>query len=493
MEHNYLALDLGAESGRAIHGTLCAGKLSLTETHRFPSGYIDILGHYYWDIARIFDELKKGIEITRISKQLNFESIGIDTWGVDFGILAGDGYLAGLPFSYRDHHTDNAITEFEQKVMPRKELYLKTGLQLMQCNTIFQLFALRQAQSPQLSIATDLLFMPDLLNYFFTGVKKAEFTIASTSQLMNLHNRKWNSDLFKAIGIPEKWMQEIVQPGEIIGNISPSIAHKAGILPIPVVAVPSHDSQSAIAAIPAKGNNWAYLSSGTWSVMGIEVDKPIIDEVSEHYGFTNEGGVEGTFCFMKNLNGLWLLQECKKIWDLTHKYSYNDLTTMASEVENLGIYIDTNTPEFYNPTNMQDAIADYCEKTGQKIPENHAQFTRCIFNNLALKYLQTLNQIREISGKTIDELHVIGGGSKNELLCQLTANSLRIPVIAGPAEATAMGNLLYQAKGFGHVVSIAEIRNIVCNSFETITYYPQESEKWKICFEKYTDILKSYS
>lgn len=485
MTHNYLALDLGAESGRTIHGSLSNGRLMLTETHRFPNGYSDINGRYFWNVAKLFEELKKGLETTKVNNKLDFESIGIDTWGVDFGLLANDGTLVGLPFSYRDHHTDNAIAEFDQLVMARKELYLKTGLQLIQFNTIFQLFALKQAQSPYLAIANHLLFMPDLLNYFFTGIKKAEYTIASTSQLLNLHTRNWHAELFDAVGVNKNLVQSIIFPGEVVGNISTAIAKQIGISQIPVVAVPSHDTQSAIAAIPAEGNNWAYLSSGTWSAMGIEVDKPIINELSAKYNFTNEGGVEGMYCFMKNIGGLWLLQECKKLWDPTNHYTYERLTQMACEVENLDIFINTDAPEFYNPTNMHDAIVNYCKKTKQNVPENHAQITRCILNSLALKYLQTFNQIKEVSGKTIDTLHIIGGGSQNALLCQLTANALGIKVIAGPTEATAMGNLLYQAKGLGHVSSIIEIRAIVRNSIKTVSYLPQQTEQWQLNYKQF--------
>jgi rhamnulokinase len=487
--HSYLALDLGAESGRAIHGSLIDGKLIMQETHRFPNAFVEIHGHYYWDTARLFDELKKSLEITR-AKRLNFESIGIDTWGVDFGLLASDGSMVGMPYSYRDHQTDNAIENFAAKVMSKKDLYLKTGLQLMQFNTIFQLYAMQQSRAPQFNKAVDLLFMPDLLNYLFTGIKKSEFTIASTSQLLNPYSKKWDASLFEALKIPLEWMQTIVEPGEIIGKIDTNIAKKAGIDQIPVVAVPSHDTQSAIAAIPAKGDNWAYLSSGTWSLMGVEVDHPIINEQSAEMEFTNEGGADGKYCFMKNLCGLWLLQECKKNWDMEKCYDYSQLTSMAAQVDKQEIFIDTDDPDFYNPSSMPMAIANFCKKTGQPIPSSIASTARCIFDSLTLKYLYTFNQIQKLSPKKIDTLHIIGGGSKNTLLCQLTSNALNIPVVAGPSEATALGNLLYQAKGLGHVKSLAEIRQISKNSVDTIEYKPQEHEKWKGLYEKYIKIIK---
>jgi rhamnulokinase len=487
--HNYLAFDLGAESGRAIHGSLTNGKLQLTEVGRFPNGCLNIRGRYHWDIFRIFDEMKKSLENCVVSKKLTIESLAIDTWGVDFGLLAKDGSLLSMPFTYRDHQTDGMVDKFDHEVMTRAELYKRTGIQLMQFNTIFQLYAMRREKSPLLGIATDLLFTPDLLNYLFTGVKKSEFTIATTSQLLNPLKREWDNVLFEAIGIASDIMHSILYPGTIVGNIDNAISNHLVLKDIPLIAVASHDTASAIAAIPADDKPWAFLSSGTWSLMGIEVDQPIINKRSAELDFSNEGGVEGKYSFMKNLGGLLLLQQCKKSWDATHCYSYEQLTKMAEGITPFKTFVDTDAPEFYNPDDMPKAIIDYCKKSKQSVPANHAEFTRCIFDSLAMKYRSIMNQLNEFSLKSIEKLFVIGGGAKNKLLCQSTANALGIPVITGTSEATAVGNIMLQAKALGHVSSLDEIRTISRNSFESESFVPQDREIWDKEFERYLKIV----
>ena len=488
-QHNYLAFDLGAESGRAIHGSLLNGKLYLTEVNRFPNVCYNIRGRYHWNIFSIFEELKKSLEICSVAKKLAFESIAIDTWGVDFGLLDKDGTLLSMPYAYRDHQTDGMIDKFAQKVMSKKKLYLLTGIQLMQFNTIFQLYAMVENKSPLMEITADLLFTPDLLNYLFTGVLKSEFTIASTSQLLDPFAREWSELLFGAIGIEKDIMHPVILPGTIVGPVNDDICQQAGISSIPLIAIASHDTASAIAAVPSEGNNWAYLSSGTWSLMGIEVDQPIINENSAEKEFTNEGGVEGKYNFLKNISGLWLLQQCKKAWDAEHNYTYEQLTAMAEKAEPFSILIDTDAPEFYNPASMPEAIANYCKKTKQPIPANHAAFVRCIFDSLAMKYRFVLDQLNSFADPSIEKLFVIGGGAKNKLLCQLTANALGIPVITGPSEATAIGNILLQAKALGHVSSLSEIRTISRNSFESESFMPQNVAKWNGEFERYLTII----
>jgi rhamnulokinase len=490
-QHNYLAFDLGAESGRAIHGSLNEGKLHLTEVNRFPNVCHNIRGRYHWDIFRIFEELKKSLEICSTVKKLPFESIAIDTWGVDFGLLAKDGTLLSMPYAYRDHQTDGMIDQFAKSVMPKKQLYQLTGIQLMQFNTIFQLYAMHENKSPLLDIASDLLFTPDLLNYLFTGVKKSEFSIASTSQLLNPFARDWDATLFDSIGVSKAMMPDIILPGTIVGTLNDDICSQAGLSSIPLIAIASHDTASAIAAVPAEGKSWAYLSSGTWSLMGIEVDQPIINAESAEKEFTNEGGVEGKYNFLKNISGLWLLQQCKKAWDANHNYTYEQLTKMADEVRPFNILIDTDAPEFYNPANMPEAIASYCKKTNQKIPANHAEFVRCIFDSLAMKYRFVLEQLNSFANPAIDKLFVIGGGAKNKLLCQLTANALGIPVVTGPTEATAVGNIMVQAKALGHVSSLNEIRSISRNSFESESFIPKDTTKWNEEYAKYLEIIQS--
>lgn len=488
--HNYLAFDLGAESGRAIHGSFSEGILHLTEINRFPNICMNIRGHYHWDIFRLFEELKNSLEICTLSKKLNVESMAIDTWGVDFGLLAKDGSLLSMPYAYRDHQTDGIIDEFIKEVMPKKNLYLKTGIQLMQFNTIFQLYAMRKNKSPLLGIATDLLFTPDLLNYFFTGRMKSEFTMATTSQLLNPLSRDWDQKLFDAIGIARDIVHSIIYPGTIVGQIDKEICSKAGIQQIPLIAVASHDTASAIAAVPAKNENWAYLSSGTWSLMGIETDQPIINKASADNEFTNEGGADGKYCFLKNLCGLWLLQQSKKSWDVKDCLTYDQLTQMAEKAEPFKILIDTDTPDFYNPPDMPEAITSYCINTKQPIPTNIDEFVRCIFESLALKYRQVLDQLNKFSPNPVEVLYVIGGGAKNKTLCQYTANALGIPVITGPSEATAIGNIMMQAKALGHVSSLSEIRSIVGKSFKSENYLPKDTEMWDKMYGKYLDITK---
>jgi len=334
-----------------------------------------------------------------------------------------------------------------------------------------------------------LLFTPDLLNYLFTGVKKSEFSIASTSQLLNPFARDWDAMLFDSIGVSEAMMRNVILPGTIVGTVNDDICSQVGLSSIPLIAIASHDTASAIAAVPAEGKSWAYLSSGTWSLMGIEVDQPIINEDSAEKEFTNEGGVEGKYNFLKNICGLWLLQQCKKAWDASHNYTYEQLTKMAEEVKPFNILIDTDSPEFYNPANMPEAIANYCKKTSQKIPANHAEFVRCIFDSLAMKYRFVLEQLNNFANPAIEKLFVIGGGAKNKLLCQLTANALGIPVVTGPAEATAVGNIMVQAKALGHISSLNEIREISRNSFESESFMPKDTDKWNEEYAKYLGII----
>ena len=466
----FIAFDLGATSGRAIAGTLAGSKIEMEEISRFSNGIIPVGDHFHWNILGIYNILKNSLKTCAQEGKYKPESIGIDTWGVDFGLLAADGSLLGEPYAYRDPHTNGMMEEYF-KLVPREKVYDLTGIQFMQFNSLFQLFAMKRNGSSLLEAAKDLLFLPDMLNYLFTGVKKAEFTIASTSQMLNPKTMTWANELFDAFGAPVSLMQEIVLPGTIVGKLSDAIAKETGIGKIPVVAVGSHDTASAIAAVPAEGENWAYLSSGTWSLMGIETRKPLVNKETEEMNFTNEGGIEGTFRFLKNITGLWLLEQCRKEWE-HENLSYDRLMDMAKAEETSQSFVDPDAPDFMNPENMVEAISNYCSRTGQKAPETIGQFVRCIFESLALKYKYTLDLLKKVSPHPIEKLHVIGGGSKNAYLCQLTANATGIPVIAGPAEGTAMGNLLVQAMALGHISSLADIRKVVRNSVETQTYLP---------------------
>ena len=490
MNKNYLAFDLGAESGRAIHGSISQGKLTLTEVYRFPNSCINIEGRFHWNIFHLFEELKTGLKIAVDEKKLHFSSIGIDTWGVDFGLFGHDGQLLDLPFAYRDLQTTGMIEKLTSEVISQNDLYLKTGIQLIQFNTIFQLYAMAQQKSPLVTKANDLLFMPDLLNYLFTDVKKSEFTIATTSQLMNPFTRDWDLDLIQSLGVNPAMMQEIVYPGTVIGNIKSEITNGLNLPLTQVVAVASHDTQSAIVAVPAEGKNWAYLSSGTWSLMGIETDKPIVNEKSAAKNYTNEGGAEGKFCFLKNMCGLWILQQCKKAWDDSFRYTYDQFTQMASTAEPFKIFIDTDFEGFYNPADMPKAIVDYCKQTNQPAPSNHAELIRSVLESMALKNKLILNELNTFSTEKIEKLFVIGGGAKNKLLCQFTSDAIGIPVVTGPSEATAVGNILIQAKALGHINSLDEMRTISKNSFESEIFLPNNTELWNKVFDRYCSVIK---
>ncbi len=485
--NNFLAFDLGASSGRAILGTIANHQLKLTEVHRFENRMVEIDHHFYWNIFSIFDELKTGLKKCIQDFGIQPDSIAVDTWGVDFAFLDKDGMIASLPFAYRDHRTDHAMADF-YKIMPKEQLYLKTGIQLMQFNSLFQLFVHQQTKESQYLAGKYLLFMPDALSYLFSGIKKNEFSIASTSQLLKPGQLAYETSLFEAIGVDPSIMQELVLPGTILGTIKPEVQKETGSSEIPVIAVTSHDTASAIVSVPAIGKNWAYISSGTWSLMGIESDRPLISKDIMNLNFTNEGGVEGTTRFLKNIMGMWLLQECRRVWSNKIEYSWSEMVELSKVAQPFKCLIDPDYPAFLNPADMPSAIIDFCIKTGQTPPETHGEFIRCIFESLAMKYRLTLDSIRSVISYPIEMVHIIGGGANNELLCQYSANALGIPVKAGPTEATAIGNILVQAKAMNRLTSLEEIRKMVGNSFETKTFLPEEATLWEVEFEKFRKI-----
>ncbi|MDR1666955.1 MAG: rhamnulokinase [Bacteroidales bacterium] len=486
--HTFIAFDLGATSGRAIVGTLSDGKIMMEEVARFANGMIGVGEHLHWNILGIYDVLKNSLKTYALSGKPAPESIGIDTWGVDFGLLAADGSLLGEPYAYRDLHT-NGIMEEYFKLLPREKVYELTGIQFMQFNSLFQLFAMKRNRSSLLESAKDLLFLPDLLNYLFTGVKKAEFTIASTSQMLNPKTMDWAKELFDIFDAPVSLMQPLVLPGTVTGYLTESVQRETGIGRIPVVAVGAHDTASAIAAVPAEGENWAYLSSGTWSLMGIETKKPLIDKETEKMNFTNEGGIEGTFRFLKNITGMWLLEQCRKEWASEKDYAYGELVEMAKAEKPFTCFVDPDAPDFMNPESMTTAIKGYCQRSNQSVPSSTGGVVRCIFESLALKYRYTLEQLQRVSPHPIEKLHVIGGGAKNAYLCQMTANAIRMPVVAGPAEGTAMGNLLVQAMALGYLKSLSDIRQVVRNSVETQDFYPQDAGEWDQAYLRYKNVI----
>lgn len=488
--YHFFTFDLGATSGRSILATLADGKLQLEELTRFPNKIIQVQGKYYWDIFALFEELKNGLKVVA-ARQLKIDAIGIDTWGVDFVYLGNDGSILSQPRSYRDPYTEGAPEAYFEK-LSREEVYDLTGIQIMNFNSIFQLYAAKKENSSALAAAKDILFMPDALSYMLTGKKVCEYTIASTSQLLNLRKKEFEPKLFDVIGINPSLMQNIVMPGEIVGNILESVAQECGLdTNIPVIAIAGHDTGSAVAATPAKNKNFAYLSSGTWSLMGIETEEPIISKETYDLNFTNEGGVDGTTRFLKNITGMWLLEQCRKEWNMNGRlYTYPQIVEMSNSVEGFQSMIDPDDVRFANPASMTRAIAAYCQESGQNIPANDAEFVRCIFDSLALKYRYVLECLQKLSPFKIEVLHIIGGGSQNALLNQATANSIGMPVIAGPAEATAIGNAMIQAKGLGVIGSLTEMRQLIADSFDTKVFLPQDSEEWNKAYNRFVTYLK---
>jgi rhamnulokinase len=482
--HHFLAFDIGATSGRSILASLQNGKIELRELTRFPNKIIRIGGKYYWNIYSLFEELKNGLKAAA-AEGILLDSIGIDTWGVDFVYLAEDGSFAGLPRSYRDPYT-NGVPEAYFTKLSKREVYDLTGIQIMNFNSIFQLYAAKRESSSALKAAKGILFMPDALSYLLTGKTVCEYTIASTSQLLNPHTKEFEPKLFEVMGLSPSLVQRLVMPGERIGNLSADIRDECKVPEIPVVAVAGHDTGSAVAAVPATDERFAYLSSGTWSLMGIEVKEPLINEQTCELNFTNEGGVDGTTRFLKNITGMWLLEQCRKEWEAAGKqYTYPEIVAMSDSAAAFQSLVDPDHASFANPASMTKAIGDYCRASGQAVPERPAELIRCIFESLALKYRFVLNSLQQLAPYPVEKLHVIGGGSQNQLLNQMTANATGIPVVAGPSEATAIGNAMMQAKGLGVVRSLWEMREIIRNSVTPTVYLPQDTSVWEKAYSTF--------
>lgn len=487
-DNQYLAFDFGADSMRGIAGEIKSNKLSIKELHRAPNGMLRLHNRLHWNVYRLYEEILNCIE--KISRDPYYQpaTIGIDTWGVDYGLLNKEGELLNLPFAYRDKRTDGIMEEVFQR-LDKKTIFQLTGIQFLPFNTIYQLYAFKKSGSSLLDKVSGLLFIPDLFNYFLTGEKKSEFSFATTSQLYNPVKEDWDDTLFETLGLNPEWMQSIIQPGKIIGDLSSHLRNKQGLAKTKVITVASHDTGSAVAAVPAQGKDWAYISSGTWSLMGIEATAPIINEKSFQMGFTNEGGVEGTFRILKNIMGLWLLQETRRSWPSSKTYSYDELTQGARDIKPFIALINPDDQGFLSPMDMSKQITDYLIKTNQYVPDNIAGYSRIIMDSLALKYRYTLDQLREVSPTPINRIHVIGGGVKNQHLCQLTANATGLPVIAGPIEATAIGNLMVQACANGVVSSLSEMREIIKSSITLKEYYPESSDQWEEAYERFKKLI----
>ena len=482
---NYIAVDLGAESGRVMLGSISGGKLSLEEMHRFNNGPVEMQGSLRWDFDRLLSEIKTGISQAAKKAGNRVAGIGVDTWGVDFGLLGADGELIEPPYHYRDSRT-NGMMDVAFELMPKRDIYQHTGIQFMQLNSLYQLLAMGLSKSAALPRAKRLLFMADLFSYFLCGRAFGEYTLASTSQMMDMQTGRWSEPIFEKLGLPTAIMPQVVMPGTVIGKLTDEIAEDIGGDRIPVIAVASHDTASAVLGVPASGSNWAYLSSGTWSLMGVELPQAIVNEKTFGHEFTNEGGVENTIRLLKNIMGLWLVQECKRQWQRDGQdMSYGQLAELASKAQPFFGHVDCDCSDFLAPGDMPTRINEHLSKTKQTPTSDKGQMVRMVLESLALKYRRTLEAIEDITGNPVDVLHIVGGGIQNELLCQFTANAIGKKVITGPIEATASGNILMQAIATGQLQGVDEAREIVRHSFELNEYLPQDSAVWAQKYEEY--------
>jgi len=487
----FIALDLGAESGRAIVGKLEDGYLSLEEVHRFPNGGVRVAGSLHWDTLYLFNQMKQGLSKISHEYGQNFASIGVDTWGVDYALLDRDGNLIGNPTCYRDSRTDGMMEE-TFKYLSRQEIYEQTGgVQFMPINTLYQLESMVVNKSAQLVFADTFLMMPDLFNYWLTGRKACEFTNATTTQFYNSLTGDWSRDLLKTLGIPTKIFPEVVLPGTQLGPLLPDIAEEVGLDPLPVVAVATHDTASAAAAVPADDDNYVWISSGTWSLLGGVAAEPIVTPEALQYNFSSYGGAGGGCLPWKNIMGLWLVQECRRIWAKEGEdFSYDDLTRMAAEANPFIAIIDADDVAFLAPDDMPAAICAYCRETGQAVPQSKGEIVRTALEGLALRYRWTAEKLGVLLGKNFTALHMVGGGSQNHLLNQFTADATRLPVIAGPVEATALGNIAVQAIATGHLSSLDEARQVIRRSFAAETYQPvKDGQEWDTAYNKFQKLL----
>ncbi len=494
--HNFLAFDLGAESGRAVLGTLGDGRLELEERHRFPNPTGRMNGHLYWNLLAQWEELKTGLRKSAEahgggSTRASLSGIGVDTWGVDFGLVGADGDVLGNPYHYRDSRTEGVMERTFGRVS-REEIFEHTGVQFMPINSLYQLIAMRDTKPGALDAAQTLLFVPDLFNYLFTGQRKSEFSIATTSQMYDPRKGDWAKEMLEKLGLPTRIFPEIIPSGTVIGPLRRDVAEECNVGRVPVIAPACHDTASAVAAVPAEGDagDWCYISSGTWSLMGVEIDKPIINAKSLAYNYTNEGGVGGTIRFLKNIMGLWLVQECRRQWVReNHDHSYAELTQMAARAKPFSVVIDPDYKPFLSPGEMPAKIERFCRDTKQRCPTTRGEFVRTCLEGLALTYRKTLEGLEDVLGRRIARIHVVGGGSQNELLNQMTADACEREVVAGPVEATAAGNVLVQAMATSDVKSLADARAVVRASFDVKRYEPQQPKQWAEAYTRYREVL----
>jgi rhamnulokinase len=474
----FLAIDLGASSGRVLAGLLEGQTLQLSEVHRFSHAPVSVNGRLFWRTFDLWSNVLHGLREAHRKLGDDVVSVGVDAWGVDFGLLDCHGELLAAPIAYRDARTQG---EFERTfaVVPREEIFAATGVQFMEINTLYQLRAIQRLGSPPLDRASRLLMISDLFHWMLTGVPANELTIASTTQLYDPQAQAWSDDLIARLELPRQLFGPLIAPGTSLGPLLPEIVAETGLKDVQVVVPGSHDTASAVLAVPAAGKSWCYISSGTWSLMGIETAAPVLTEDAYRWNFTNEAGVAGTTRLLKNISGLWLIQECQRVWRAEgHDYDWQRLASMAEEAEPLRSVIDADDPRLIAPRDMPAKLVALCREAGQPIPETHGAIVRCALESLALKYREVLGYLERLGGSSIEQIHIVGGGSQNGLLCQMTADACERPVLAGPMEATAIGNVLMQAIAAGEIADVAAAREVVRRSFEPVAYQPRASAAW---------------
>ncbi len=484
-ELNFVAIDLGATSGRVILASFHDADVKMEEVYRFPSPIIQMSGHFYWDLPAIYQSVLKGLKMVA-ERGVAVQSIGIDTWGVDVAMFGEDGELLRLPYCYRDPHTVGAPEEFFKR-MPKEELYERTGIQVMNFNTLFQLDTMRRNGCSALAAAKKILFIPDALAYLMTGEMVTEYTIASTSHMINPYTRSWDDKILSMLGLSAEKFGRQVMPGEKIGSLTEEVQRLTGLGAVDVVAVASHDTGSAVATVPAKDQSMAYLSSGTWSLMGVVSPEPVITKRSEQLNFTNEGGVGGTIRVLKNICGMWLLERCRAEWE---DMSYGELIAQAEGAEPFRSLINPDAPCFANPESMTAAIDEYCKATAQPVPTCVGEYVRAIFESLALRYRQVVEMLGDLTSVKVQQLYVIGGGAKNDMLNQFSANAIGIPVVTGASEATAWGNVAAQAERIKSLGGYEDVMQMCAPLLESKHYEPQGGEQWQHGYDKFLSVYR---
>jgi rhamnulokinase len=493
-ERVYIAIDLGASSGRLVAGKFDGQKIALEEVHRFDNGPVPVGDNLHWDLLQLWSQLLHGLRLAKQKLGPQIASVGVDTWGVDFGLLGRGDVLLGNPYHYRDPRT-NGVMEKAFELVGREKIFRHTGLQFMQFNTLYQLLAMKWANSPLLEIAETFLMMPDLFHWLMTGNKSNEFTNATTTQFFNPVKHNWAYELLQELKLPTGILLPISEPGTRLGRLRPQVAEEVGLPQTEVILPGTHDTASAVMAVPAASKpgqqpDWCYISLGTWALMGVEVPQPVVTDEVLQFNFTNEGGVGGTIRLLKNITGLWLVQECRRIWNLSGRnWGWEELNRLSAAARPLVSFIDPDAPEFLAPQNMPESIREYCRRTGQAVPEDEGAVLRCALESIAMKFRFVFERCEKLVGRRIEVIHIVGGGTQNRQLCQAAADACARPVLAGPIEATAIGNLMIQAVAWGDVGSIAEAREVIRRSFPVDRYEPQNTAAWEDAYGRFLNLL----